>query len=47
MIEGQIIYDADKFRLAKNKEGLNKYYKRFYLQETKDLLQEECPELFK
>ena len=37
-IEGKIIYDADKFHLAKTKEGLDKYYNRFYLNETRDFL---------
>jgi len=38
MIEGKIIYDADKFKIAKTKEGFEKYYSSFYLNETRDLL---------
>ncbi len=37
-IEGKIIYDADKFRLAKTKEGFKKYYSQLYLDETRNLL---------
>jgi len=47
MIEGKIIYDSDKFHLAKTKEGFEKYYDRFYLDETRDLLKKSCPEFFK
>jgi hypothetical protein len=38
IMEGKIIYDADKFHLAKIEDGFNKYYSRFYLNETRDLL---------
>jgi len=38
LIEGKIIYDSDKFHLAFTKEGYEKYYPRFYLPETKELL---------
>lgn len=38
MIEGKIIYDADKFRAATTPEGFNKYGPRFYLDETRDML---------
>ena len=34
----QRIYDSDKFHLAKTKEGFEKYYNRFYLDETRNLL---------
>ena len=37
-IEGKIIYDADKFNLAKTKEGFNRYYNKFYLNKTRELL---------
>jgi HD superfamily phosphodiesterase len=46
MIDGKIIYDSDKFNLAKTKEGFKKYYDRFYLDETHDLLKKSCPEFF-
>ena len=45
-IEGKIIYDSDKFRLAKTKEGFEKYYDKLYLDETRDLLKKSCPEFF-
>ncbi len=38
LIEGKIIYDADKFHLAKTPEGWQKYFERFYLNETRELL---------
>jgi len=47
LIEGKIIYDSDKFYLAITKEGLERYYNRFYLDETRDLLKKSYPELFK
>src|SRR3989339_181044 len=31
LIEGKIIYDADKFRVAQTSEGKEKYCERFYL----------------
>lgn len=45
-IEGKILYDSDKFRLAKTKEGFGKYHNEFYLVETADLLKKTSPELF-
>jgi len=47
LIEGKIIYDSDKFRLAKTKEDFERYYGSLYLNETRDLLKKSCPELFK
>lgn len=46
MIEGKIIYDSDKFSLAKTREGFEKYFDRFYLDETRDLLKKTCPKFF-
>lgn len=43
LIEGKIIYDADKFKLGKTKEGFYKYYNRYYLDETRELLKESHP----
>ena len=45
-IEEKIIYDSDKLHLAKTKEGFEKYHDKFYLDETRDLLRESCPEFF-
>lgn len=38
LIEGKIIYDADKFKIAKSSEGYKKYYPRFYLEETRKMV---------
>lgn len=43
MIEGKIIYDSDKFHLAKTKEGFEKYFDKFYLDETRDVLKKIAP----
>lgn len=46
LIEGKIIYDADKFKYAKTSEGFKKYYPRFYLNKTKELIKKIVPKLF-
>jgi len=46
IIEGKIIYDSDKFHLAKTKGGFEKYFNRFYLDETRNLLKKSYPEFF-
>jgi len=38
LIEGKIIYDSDKFRIAFTAEGYKKYYPRFYLNETRKMI---------
>jgi len=38
LIEGKIIFDADKFRAATTPEGFVKYGPRFYLNETREIL---------
>lgn len=38
LLEGQILYDADKFGLAKSPGGFKKYESRFYFKETKEML---------
>ena len=45
-IEGKIIYDSDKFNLAKTKKGFERYFDKLYLDETCELLKRSCPELF-
>lgn len=47
LIEGKIIYDSDKFHTAQTTEGFEKYYPRFYLNETKELFKKSCPQFFK
>ncbi len=42
LIEGKIIYDSDKFYIAQTPEGFEKYYPRFYLEETKELFKKSC-----
>lgn len=38
MIEGKIIYDADKYRLTLNPNLYEKYYPQLYLKETRQLI---------
>jgi hypothetical protein len=38
MIEGKIMYDTDKFALSKTPEKRKKYYDRFYLDQTRNLM---------
>ena len=45
-IEGKIIYDSDKFHLAGTKQGFERYYPLFYLDETRELLRVKYPEVF-
>lgn len=40
LIEGKIIYDADKFRLACSADASEKFYKKLYLAETRLLVDE-------
>ncbi|MBU0707097.1 HD domain-containing protein [Patescibacteria group bacterium] len=47
LIEGKIIYDSDKYVRSHTLEGMQKYYPRFYLNETRELLKKTRPELFK
>ena len=44
LIEGKILYDADKFRAATTQEGFEKYGPRFYLDETRNLLLKIVPQ---
>lgn len=38
LIEGKIIYDADKFQLALDSKLYQKYYPQLYLKETKQMI---------
>lgn len=40
IIEGKIIYDADKFYIAQTPEGFKKYYHNFYLDKTRELFRQ-------
>jgi HD superfamily phosphodiesterase len=46
-IEEKIIFDSDKFAIASNPSGFEKYYPLLYLDKTRKLIKKLSPKLFK